>query len=146
MLENLKASDKVHVLDVIDPDAATAAAYSTGYILASDYHQFLAIIQTGILGASATVDAKLEQATTSGGAGVKDITGAAITQLVQTTNDDEQALINVSQEDFDVDNGFDYIRLTVTVGTATSDVSAILLGIEARYGGAQASTVAEVVG
>jgi hypothetical protein len=37
----------------------------------------IAVIKTGVLGASATVDAKLQQATDSSGTGVKDITGKA---------------------------------------------------------------------
>jgi hypothetical protein len=39
----------------------------------------------GVLGASATVDAKLQQATDNSGTGVKDVTGKAITQLVKAT-------------------------------------------------------------
>lgn len=146
MLGNLKASDKAHLVGVVDPDALTAAAHSTGWVKASDYQQFLAIIAVGTLGASATVNAKIEQATDGSGTGVKDVTGKAITELTQAGSDsDKQAMINFTPEDLDRDNDFDYVRLTVTVGVATSDGGAVLLGFESRYGGAHDATVDEVV-
>jgi hypothetical protein len=86
-----------------------------------------------VLGASATVDAKLQQATDSSGTGVKDITGKAITQILKASGDNKVAMINVRDTDLDVNNGFTYVRLTVTVGTATSLIAACLSGFLPRY-------------
>jgi hypothetical protein len=63
----------------------------------------MAIVGVGVLGSSATVDAKLQQATDSSGTGVKDISGKAITQFTKVGTDDaKQTLINLKQDDLDV--------------------------------------------
>jgi hypothetical protein len=148
MFSNIKVSDNVGVLGVINPDVKTAAAYSSGYVNAGVASQFLAVIMAGTLGSSATIDAKIQQATDSGGTGVKDVTGKAITQMTQAGTDqsDTQAVIAFSAQDLDLAGGFTHVRLTVTVGTATSDMGAVLLGVGGRdIPLADASTVGEVV-
>tara|TARA_R110000796_G_scaffold160130_6_gene276929 strand:+ start:280 stop:723 length:444 start_codon:yes stop_codon:yes gene_type:complete len=143
MSTNTLPSERAAVVAVIDPDAATAAAYNSGWISMATFQSVMAIIQTGTLGTSATVDGKLQQATDSSGTGVKDIAGKAITQLVKATNDDDQAIIQCRSAELDVDNLFNHVRLVMTVGTATSDASAIVIGFDARH--APASDLASVV-
>jgi hypothetical protein len=149
MMLNAKPSEVVGVVGNIDPDAYTAAAYSTGWIAAKDFQSFVAIVQAGDLGTSATLDALLQQASDGSGTGSKAITGKAITQLTQAgTDSNKQALINLRPEELDVDNGFTHFRLTMTVGTATSDAGAIVLGMFPARGpatGVDAATVDEVV-
>ena len=144
---NILPSNRAPVVGVIDPDAYAAAAYSTAWIHIGTYKSIMAIVMAGTLGSSATLDAKLEQATTSGGAGVKDVTGKAITQLTQAgTDSDKQAVINCRDDELDVANDFDYVRLTVTVGTATSDAGAVVLGLDSPVQpAADLSSVDEVV-
>ena len=141
---NALGSERAAVAAVIDPDANTAAAYTSAYVSMSTFNQVLAIVQTGTLGSSATVDFKLVQATDSSGTSVKDISGKAITQLVKASNDDDQAVINCRSEELDVANGFDYVAMTLTVGTATSDASAIMLGMSPRYAPASDNDLASV--
>lgn len=93
---------------------------ATGWISVANHHGLLAIVQTGVLGTGATVDAKLQQAQDASGTGSKDITGKAITQIVKATGDNKQALINVKPEDLDTVSGFGFVRLSVTVGVAAS--------------------------
>lgn len=149
MFPNALASEQVAVVGVIDPDAYTAATYTSGWVAMKDFESIMAVVMVGTLGSSATIDAKLEQATTSGGAGAKDITSKAITQLTQAgTDDDKQAIINCRREELDLDNDFDYVRLSLTVGTATSDCGGFVLGVVPRRGPAQdndLSTVDEIV-
>jgi hypothetical protein len=131
---NVKASEQIAVLDTIAMPTAgtTASTVTTGWISATNFNKFLAIISTGVLGASATVDAKLQQATDSSGTGVKDITNKAITQIVKASGDNKEATIDLDAQELDVTNGFAWIRLSVTVGTATSAVAANLLGFISR--------------
>jgi len=100
----------------------------------------------GTLGSSATLAAKLEQASDSGGTGAKDITGAAITTMTQAGTDqsDTQAVINCRAEQLDLANGFSHVRLSMTVAVATSDAAGILLGGNARYGPASDNDLASV--
>lgn len=148
MNPNIKASDQARIVGVIDPDATAAGAVSTGWIAAADFANFEAIAMAGTLGTNATFDAKLEQATNSSGAGVKDISGKAITQLTQAGTDesDQQAVINLRPDELDTTNSFTHFRLTITVGTATSDAGGIVIATDPRYSNvADATTVAEIV-
>lgn len=131
---NILPSNRAVLAGVIDPDAYAANTYETGWISMVDFASIQAIVMAGDLGASATLDAKLEQASDSSGTGAKDISGKAITQLTKAGSDDnKQAIINCRAEELDVDNGFTHVRLSMTVGTATSDAGALVLGHDARY-------------
>ena len=145
MNPNVRPSDKIALLAAIDPSSQSAGAANSGWVDASQYYNFLALIETGALGTAATVDAKLQQATDSSGTSAKDITGKSITQLVKASNDDNQALINLKADDLDINNGFNYIRLVITVGTAASLTAGYIFGVDPRYSAAQASTVAQTV-
>jgi hypothetical protein len=102
-------------------------------------------MQTGVMGAAATLDAKLQQASDGAGTGAKDIAGKAIVQIVKATGDNKQAWINVRPEQLDVNNGFCFVRLSITVGTAASLINALLLGVWPRQGTAADSSQAGLV-
>ena len=141
--------DSVALVATIDPDAYTAAAYTSDYVDMSKFHRIQAMVLVGDMGASGTIDAKLVQATDSSGTGSKDISGKAITQLTQAGSDDnKQAIINLHMSELDLDNNFDFCALTVTVAAATSDMGAVIIGVDARHDPATASdlsTVDEIV-
>ena len=132
MYLNQKPSESLAVLATIDPISQGAGTVNTGWIDAGQFFSLLALIQTGVMGASATLDGKLQQATDSSGTGAKDITGKAITQIVKASGDNKQALINLKGADLDVEGGFRYVRLSLTVGTAASLVGATLFGAYPR--------------
>lgn len=134
-------SEQWAVVGVVDPDANTAAEYLTSAIDMSKWSRIVAVVQTGTLGTSATVDLKLTDASTSGGS-YSDITGKAITQLVKASNDDDQAIINLRFDELNTDARF--VKAAVTVGTATSDCSAIVMGLP-RYYPASDNDLASVV-
>jgi uncharacterized phiE125 gp8 family phage protein len=145
MFPNAKGSELLSVLATIDPAAQAAGTLTTGWISVANHHGFLSLVQTGVLGTSATVDAKLQQALDNSGTSAKDITGKAITQIVKATGDNKQALINVKPEELDTVNGFGFVRLSVTVGVAASQTSAQVLGLNPRFAPADASNQAAVV-
>jgi len=146
---NTLGSECVAVGGMIDPDANTAGALTSDYVSMNDFETVMAVIMAGTLGASATLDAKLVQATDSSGTGVKDISGKAITQLTQAgTDSDKQAVINCRAEDLDIDNSFTHVAIIMTTATATSDSAAVLLGLNPRRAPASdydLSTVDEIV-
>ncbi|TRZ66385.1 MAG: hypothetical protein D4R98_06190 [Comamonadaceae bacterium] len=149
MFPNSKATELLSVLATIDPSNQASGTATTGWISVANYHGFLAEVQTGALGTSATLDAKLQQALDSSGTGSKDITGKSITQLTQAASgSNRQVLINVKPEELDTVNGFGFVRLSVTVGVAASITSAQLIGVNPRYAPADSlnqAAVAQVV-
>lgn len=150
MHPNLKASELAAVVETIDPVSQGVGSVSSGWIDASKFHAYMAVIVAGVLGAAATLDGKIEQATDAAGTGAKDVTGKAMAQFTKAGADDnKQAVINLRPADLDLDNGFDHFRVTLTVGAAASLVSAVVLGLTPRDGLASAndvSTVDEIVG
>jgi hypothetical protein len=124
-------SETFAILGAINPaDLATTAA-STGWLNIENHNRIVAIIIGGAL--TGTLDAKLEQATSSGGAGAKDVTGKAITQLAATA-DNKQAVINLRADQLDIANEFYFVRLTVTpTGGTTNLAGAVVLGGSSRY-------------
>ena len=143
---NALGSELVAVAGVIDPDVTAAGTVDSPYIDMGKFEQAMGIPLAGTLGASATFDASLIQATDSSGTGAKAITGKAITQLTQAGSDDsdKQAVLNVRSEELDVAGGFTHVALRIVVAVATSDAGGVLLGIGPRHGLASDNDVASV--
>jgi hypothetical protein len=130
---NQKPSEGLAVLASVDPVSQAAGTVTTGWVDASVFFFLMAMIDVGVFGASATVDAKLQQAQDSAGTGVKDITGKAIAQMLAAGGNNKQALVNMKVADLDTENGFRFVRLSMTVGTATTLISAFLIGAVPRF-------------
>ena len=145
MFPNAKGSEELSILATIDPASQAAGTVTTGWVSITNFHALLAVVETGVLGASATLDAKFQQAQDNIGTSAKDVTSKAIVQIVKATGDNKQALINLKPEDVDNANGFAFVRLSLTVGVAASIVAGKLLGMNPRYATADAFNQAAVV-
>ena len=141
-----KPSERIAVAAVIAPGALTAGAKNSDWIDLAHYTRLMAVVTTGTMGASATLDAKWQQADDSSGTNAVDV-GTALTQIVKASGDNKQAVMNfVPSVDYTEKR---YARLVMTVGVATSDASAVVLGFDARHLPASdndLSTVVQIVG
>lgn len=145
---NLKPSDKLTVLAKLDPVSQGAATITSAWLSAGDYAQYLAIIMLGVMAGTSTVDAKLQQASDSGGTGAKDITGSPITQFTQAGGDSgKTAFIQFDpRKGMDADNNFTHFRLSITVAAAASLLGYVIAGMDPKYGvGVQIAGVAQTV-
>jgi hypothetical protein len=144
---NANPSDRATIAGVINPQSLAPGSASTGWVSMATYSAVQGVVVVGAITATGTVDAKLEQATSAAGAGAKDVTGKAITQLTAAgTDSNKQAVLNCGAEELDVNNAFTHVRLTVTTAAAAALVAGLLLGHDARYQPAtDATTVDEVV-
>jgi hypothetical protein len=132
------------VIGTIDPDAYTAAAYTTDVIDMLHWREVMFVVMAGDLGASATLDFVVNGDTASGGSYSTAITGKSITQLTQAgTDSDKQVVVRVTAEEAAA-QGFRYLRGTMTVATATSDAGVIVLGAPSRYSPATDYDIASV--
>lgn len=145
MFPNTKGSEQLSILATIDPASRAAGTVTSAWVPVANFHAFLAVIETGVLGASATLDAKIQQAQDNAGTGAKDVSGKAILQIVKATGDNVQALINLKPEDLDNANGFAYLRLSLTIGVAASIVAGKVIGMNPRYASAELFNQAAVV-
>ena len=145
MFPNAKGSELLSILATLDPGNQAPGVATTGWVLLNTHHGLLALVQTGALATGATVDAKLQQAQDANGTGAKDVAGKSIAQLTQASNGaNRQALINLRPEELDVNNGFAYVRLVVTVAAAAANTSAQLLGVNPRLASAETANQAAV--
>lgn len=134
MHKNIKISEGLAVLASIDPASIAASTVTSAWVPVTNFLSFLLVVQTGVLGAAATVDAKIQQATDVSGTGAKDLSpGKSITQIVKATGDNKQALLDFRAQDLDAANGFSYVRVSLTVAAAASIVGALLYGGSARF-------------
>ena len=102
MLKNIKLSESLAVLASIDPASISPGSVNSSWVPATNFLSFLLVVQTGVLGAAATVDAKIQQATDVSGTGAKDLSpGKSITQIVKATGDNKQALLDFRAQDLD---------------------------------------------
>jgi hypothetical protein len=145
MIPNVKASEQVAILGAVGPSSQAAGALATAWVSAANFNKFLGLIQTGVMGAAATVDAKFQQAKDAAGTGAKDVAGAAIVQILKAAGDNVQAELNLDPQQLDVEGGFSFIALSVTVGTAASLTAATLFGFTPRFAPASAANAASVV-
>lgn len=132
MFPNAKPFELKALLSSIDPASQAAGTVVSGWLPVANFHAIEAFLATGVLGASATVDAKFQQAKDASGTSAKDITGKAITQIVKATGDNKQAFVDVRPSDLDTDGGFTHVQFSITVGTAASIVSAFVFGFYPR--------------
>ena len=142
----MRPTEQIAVVGNIDPDAYAASTVVSGWISMKLFEMFLAIILVGEMVSTATLDAKFQQATDSGGTGAKDITGKTITQLTEAGgDDDQQALINLRADEMDVEGGFEFVQLSLTLTTAGADLGATVLGFQPKYAPASDNDAASVV-
>lgn len=145
MWPSLKPTQRLTVAAAINPQSSSANLTSA-WVSAAAFANLCALIAVGAISSSGTFDAKLQQAQDSSGTGAKDITGKAITQLTQAgSNSNSQAFINLRPDELDVNNGFSYVRLSVTPATAASLLFAALLGVDPSYGPADTQAATSVV-
>lgn len=145
MFPNAKGSEQFALLATIDPASQAAGTVNSGWIPVANFHAFVAVVETGLMGTSGTLDAKIVQAQDNAGTGAKDLPGKSLLQIVKATGDNKQALINFKADDLDTNGNFAYVRLTLTIGTAASLVAGKLLGVLPRYATAEAFNQAAVV-
>jgi hypothetical protein len=66
---NAKLSEHLALVERLVPVSQGAATVTTGWVSMKDTKRLIALISCGVLGAAATVDAKLQQATDTSGTG-----------------------------------------------------------------------------
>jgi hypothetical protein len=124
-----RVSEELVPLAIHYPRTRQVATHVSDWVLLRDYHRAWFYLMVETMGTNATLDAKLQQASAADGTGIKDITGKAITQLTQAGSDNNSiACIELQTEELDVDNGFEYVRFSVTVAVADVTYAGTLFG------------------
>ena len=125
---------ELHYPLLIEPcDAFTPATVASAWISMEDYHRGVLVFNVGDMTAGDRVDVWLQEATTVGGAGGKNIAGKTFTVTQAGGDANAPNAIELQTEEMDVANRFDFIRVVVrTLGTST-EYGWLWYGIEPRY-------------
>ena len=154
---NILPSEVAAPVGTIDPDNYATGAQNSDFVDMENWESLRTLLMVGAWGdTTTTIDMKLQQATSSGGAGVKDITGKAITQIAagSPAAGDKQAVINVRASELDTNNDFQFVRAVVTIAdsaspadspTVSTDYAVVIDGFGPRYGPASDFDLASVV-
>lgn len=147
-----RLSEAVYPLDIAFADAAVPSTINGAWVNVSLYHRLWLVINVGDLQAGGTLDALIQQATTTAGAGAKNIlaknqvTNKTITQLTQAGGDsDSLVCIELQTEELDVSNLFDCVRFVITVGVANAEYSAVLYGCISRHKAVPTTNWTEII-
>lgn len=138
-------SEVVALLDVIHSKSQTTVQNGS-WISIANYERLFALLDAGVLATNATLNFKLQQATTSGGGGAKDISGKAITQLTEAGTDSNKNVgIELRGEELDVSNGFCYVRMVMTPAVGAALCACYLFGTVTNYAPVPTTTWDEIV-
>lgn len=140
-------SEAYTILAQHDPRTRQVATHISAWVNMANYHRAVLHLKVGDLGAAATLDAGLQQASDSTGTGAKAITGKTITQLTQAGGDgtDDDLIIELRTEELDVTGGFEFVRFYVTIAVADCTYAATLFGDTSRYKPVPTTNYTEVV-
>lgn len=117
----------------------------TGAVDLAQFPQVLFVVDSGTLGASGTLDFQIKGSATSGGSYTA-ISGTAITQLVQASNNNQYALVLVTAEKVNaLGLGYRYVKGSLVPGTAASNSAVMVVGSNVRYEPASADNASSVV-
>lgn len=121
---NENMSEALAVVGQIAP-VSSSTTVNTAVFNAAGFYRVLAIVNVGALGSSATVDAGFKSGTTSGTV-TTTVTGTTITQI--TSGSTNLVLVELKAETLAGLTEGPYLKFYITVGTAASLISAVVLG------------------
>ena len=125
--------EKLPVIEVIQPQAITAGATGvlTGAIDMTKYSRVMAVLLSGTLGASGTLDFHAEASATSGGT-YATITGKEATQLVKASNDNDVVVLEVDAGDVAALSK-QFVKFNAVAGTANATSAVVVFGVPRGY-------------
>jgi hypothetical protein len=140
---NILASEKVAIVGVLDPAAASAAVRYTDVIDMSKWHQALGLFLLGNMDDAATVVCAAYRCDSAGN------NAAAIkteTLTAAAGNDDTQVVIGVRSEDLLPQATYNrYIKFGITNGAGGGGYAVVVgLGVDPKYGPASDNDLASV--
>lgn len=145
---NIRLNESVALLDGIHALLQTASEKLTASIDLSKFDRVVFIIDTGTLGASATMDFQVKASNLTAGTYTA-VPSTAITQLVKATDDNKYAVVDVDVTKIaDLNLGYKWLKGSLLPGTASCTSSVVVLGLGTGYGPASAvnaTTVAQVL-
>jgi hypothetical protein len=138
--ERLSETAVIDLMDTADI-GGTNAQNNSGWVAMKNFERVMAYVEIGTWDSGDDLDeCRLQQASDSSGTGAKDLTTDASGGNYDTDNpvdaDGDFVILEARAEDFDVDSGFDYVRLYVAEGgnTGVDNITGVLIRYQYSYG------------
>lgn len=143
MTPNVKATEKIALVGVVNPQTVANTELFSGVIDLAAYHQALGIALLGNM-ASETIDFKCYRCDADGSNAVA-IKSATQLAASATANDNKQILINLTADELMASQA-QYIKFGLVTGGATGGPACVVgLGVDSRFAPVtQATSVVEV--
>lgn len=127
MRSTVRFNEEFELLSSVMPISASSQQNGS-WVSAKGHARFVMIVPVGVIAATGTLTARIQQATDASGTGAKAITGKSATQLNAATYT-KPIIINLRAQELDVAGGFTFIRPELVAATAASLMCALLFGI-----------------
>lgn len=95
---NSLPSERAALVGIIAPVSLSVANHDTGWIPVKNFRRFMAVLQAGVLGTSATASIQLLTSTDLVGGGTVVVSGAVTPNLVKATDDGKSTILNVNTD------------------------------------------------
>lgn len=143
MTPNVKATEKIALVGVVNPQTVANTELFSGVIDLAAYHQALGIALLGNM-ASETIDFKCYRCDADGSNAVA-IKSATQLAASAAANDNKQILMNLTADELMASQA-QYIKFGLVTGGATGGPACVVgLGVDSRFGPVtQATSVVEV--
>lgn len=117
------------ILTQINPATYNSQQVSS-WVSVKNYHRFVVILDVGAIPNDTLINAQIEQATDTLGAGQKIL--ATMTAL-GTADDNGKVIFDLQTEQLDVSGGYDCINIKVTPQGTGAIFSALIIGHQPRH-------------
>lgn len=130
----------------LPPANRVAGAYGTSWLAMQDHYRAVVILKTGVMATTSTIDLIIQEAQDIAGTGVQAIAGKAITQLDQALGDsNDLVLLELRTAEMDVNNGYNHIRVVMTIANAASFTDVLVVRFIPHYPPVPTTVLTEIV-
>lgn len=135
MASNGTFYERNELLDSVHP-VSSSTAVNGAWVDVAGFIEITVVWHVGLIASSGTFILDVNQATSAAGAGAKNVTDSAGNDVIITaladTDDDVDGVISIRPEYLDVNNDFQFIRVTATPATSASLLSFEVYGVKAQ--------------
>ena len=108
----------------------TQGEHNTGWVDMENYYRIIILLNIGTPQQGATIDIDVEEATSNAGAGIQNIAGKTITQVVAA---DTEGIVAIELRAEELTMGYSFVNVEVTVGTDAYTYGLWVFGVIPHY-------------
>ncbi len=108
----------------------TVGEHNTGWVNMENYYRMVILLNIGTPAQGATIDIDVEEATDNAGAGIQNIAGKTITQVVAA---DTEGIVAIELRGEELTQGYSFVNVEVTVAVDAYTYGLYVFGTVPHY-------------